>query len=143
MAGYNQPLYMAGNPQVQQAYQQLMQAVNPMQVQQQMMPQQPYAIQGDNRTFVNGPTSALNIAMGANAVTPPILDSTQKVFYIVQSDGAGTKTLQTFDYKPHEEKPVEHVEYATKDDIRALEERIEGMMPKPTARNRKAAADAE
>ena len=141
MAGYNQPLYMAGNPQVQQAYQQLMQAVNPMQ--QQMMPQQPYALQGDNRIFVNGPTSALNIAMGANAVTPPILDSTQKVFYIIESDGAGTKTLQAFDYKPHEEKPVEHVEYATKDDIKALEERIEGLMPKQAARTRKASADAE
>ena len=139
MAGYNMPNYMAGNPQMQSAYQALMQAMNPMG--QQPVPQ--IALQGDNRTFVNGPASALNIAMGVNAVTPPILDSTQKVFYIVQSDGAGTKTLQTFDYAPHEDKPVEHVEYATKDDIKALEERIEGLMAKPAGRTRKAAADAE
>lgn len=139
MAGYNMPGYMAGNPQMQSAYQALMQAMNPMG--QQPVPQM--ALQGDNRTFVNGPASALNIAMGANAVTPPILDSTQKVFYIVQSDGAGTKTIQTFDYAPHEDKPVEQVEYATKADLDALRAQIEQLTAKPTTRARKAAADAE
>lgn len=139
MAGYNMPNYMAGNPQMQSAYQALMQAMNPMG--QQPVPQM--ALQGDNRTFVNGPASALNIAMGANAVTPPILDSTQKVFYIVQSDGAGTKTLQTFDYAPHEDKPVEQAEYATKADIEALRVQIEGLAAKQQARTRKASGDAE
>ena len=144
MAGYNVPGYMAGNPQVSAAYQALLQAMQQPVAGQQMLQQAPQAaFQGDNRIFVNGPASALNIAMGVNSVTPPILDANNKTFYLVQTDGAGTKTYQAFDYAPHEDKPAEHVEYATKDDIKDLREQIAALGAKPAARPRKAASDAE
>lgn len=129
---YNPSVY---NPQAQQwQWQQFAQQM------QQPFGQVPQQL--DNRIFVNGPTSALNFGLAPNSISAPLLDANEKRFYIVASDGSGMKSVQTFDYKPHEDKPEPTVEYATKADLEALAERIDALAAKP-ARTRKAAGDAE
>ena len=45
-----------------------------------------------------------------------LLDETQPLLWLKQTDGAGYPTLSAYDIKPHEEKPIP--------DMRNLEERI-------------------
>ena len=59
---------------------------------------------------------------GADAYQMPpnsqalLLDETQPVIWLKQTDGAGYPTLTAYDIKPHEEKPVP--------DMQSLEQRI-------------------
>ena len=58
-------------------------------------------------TKVNGRDSALQYQLPPNSMSQPLFDNNGKTFYIVSTDGAGTKTVESFDYFPHvDEQPV-------------------------------------
>ena len=94
-------------------------------------PFNPY--QGVNPTYLNQPNNVhvgsanqiikVNGRNGAETYTMPpnaqvlLLDETQPIVWLKQTDGAGYPTLTAYDIKPHEEKPMP--------DMRNLEERIE------------------
>lgn len=57
---------------------------------------------------VNGRDSAMQYQLPPNSMSPALFDNNGKVFYIVSTDGTGTKSIETFDFSPHkEEKPVQ------------------------------------
>lgn len=62
--------------------------------------------QQSNIIKVNGPSSALQYPVLANTQSPPLFDSAGGLFYIVTADGAGSKTIEAFDYSPHVEAPA-------------------------------------
>ena len=64
---------------------------------------------------VNGRGGAEAYQMPPNAQVL-LLDETQPILWLKQTDGAGYPTLNAYDIKPHEEKPVP--------DMHSLEERI-------------------
>lgn len=66
------------------------------------LPQQVQQQQG-NIVKVNGRDSALQYPTAPNTQSPPLFDMNGKVFYVVTADGAGSKTVETFDYSPHQE----------------------------------------
>lgn len=56
---------------------------------------------------VNGRESALQYPLPPNSTSPALFDNGGKVFYIVTTDGTGTKTVEAFDFVPHkDEEPV-------------------------------------
>lgn len=55
---------------------------------------------------VNGPQSALQFPVAPNTQSDALFDMAGGVFYIVTADAAGSKTLESFDYSPHVEKPI-------------------------------------
>ena len=56
---------------------------------------------------VNGRDSALQYNLPPNSMSPALFDQNGRVFYIVSTDGTGTKTVESFDFTPHVEKSVE------------------------------------
>lgn len=64
---------------------------------------------------VNGRGGAEAYQMPPNAQVL-LLDETQPILWLKQTDGAGYPTLNAYDIKPHEEKPLP--------DMQSLEERI-------------------
>ena len=93
-------------------------------------PFNPY--QGVNPTYLNQPNNVhggnanqiikVNGRGGAETYQMPpngqvlLLDETQPIIWLKQTDGAGYPTLTAYDIKPHEEKAMP--------DMRSLEERI-------------------
>ena len=65
-----------------------------------------------------------------------LLDTTAPMVWLVQTDGAGYKTLIAYDIKPHEEeKPVDH--YKTLEErIAKLEELVNGKSNTSNARRK-------
>lgn len=78
-----------------------------------MVPQQPVPLPQlqqpvNGITKVNGRDSALQFQLPPNSMSQPLFDSNGKMFYIVSTDGAGTKTVESFDFSPHvDEQPVQ------------------------------------
>lgn len=57
---------------------------------------------------VNGRDSAMQYQLPPNSISPALFDNDGKVFYIVSTDGTGTKTVEAFDFSPHvDDKPVQ------------------------------------
>lgn len=57
---------------------------------------------------VNGRDSAMQYQLPPNSTSPALFDKDGKVFYIVSTDGTGMKTVEAFDFLPHqEEKPLQ------------------------------------
>lgn len=57
---------------------------------------------------VNGRDSALQYQLPPNSMSPALFDQNGRTFYIVSTDGAGTKTVEAFDFFPHvEEQPIQ------------------------------------
>ena len=52
---------------------------------------------------VNGRDSAMQYQLPPNSTSPALFDNGGKVFYVVSTDGTGTKTVETFDFSPHQE----------------------------------------
>lgn len=69
----------------------------------------PYTQQPVNGiTKVNGRESAMQYNLPPNSMSPALFDQNGKTFYIVSTDGTGTKTVEAFDYAPHkEEQPIQ------------------------------------
>lgn len=98
-------------------------------MQQQTMPvQYQTTAQGTNGiTQVNGPDSAMQYVMGPNSTSPALFDSNGKVFYVVSTDGTGTKSLETFDYSPRadaEPVVIDGVEFASKKEFDELAAKV-------------------
>ena len=56
---------------------------------------------------VSGKDSLWQLPMPPNSTSKPYFDSNGKFFYIVTTDAAGAKTIETFDFTPHkDEQPV-------------------------------------
>lgn len=64
---------------------------------------------------VNGRGGAEAYQMPPNSQTL-LLDETQPILWLKQTDGAGYPTLNAYDIKPHEEQPMP--------DMRSLEQRV-------------------
>lgn len=61
---------------------------------------------------VNGRDSAMQYQLPPNSTSIPLIDSSfdgkKGIFYVVSTDGAGTKTIEPFDFYPHvDEQPVQ------------------------------------
>lgn len=92
------------NPYLQQQPFQMPSAYQPAQ----MSWQSPTAQPVNGTVKVNGRESALQYQLPPNSMSPALFDKDGKVFYIVSTDGTGTKTVETFDFSPHkEEEPFE------------------------------------
>lgn len=67
----------------------------------------PYSQPVNGVIKVNGRDSALQYQLPPNSMSPALFDNDGKVFYIVSTDGTGTKSIETFDFSPHvEQQPV-------------------------------------
>lgn len=57
---------------------------------------------------VNGRDSAMQYQLPPNSMSPALFDNNGQVFYIVSTDGTGTKSIECFDFSPHkDEQPVQ------------------------------------
>lgn len=82
---------------------------------------------------VNGAQSAMQYQLPPNSTSPALFDSSGTCFYVVSTDGTGTKTLECFDFAPHAEKePEPHAQYVTKQEF---EEAMAAMAEKLEAAN--------
>ncbi len=76
---------------------------------------------------VNGRDSALQYQLPPNSMSPALFDNNGQVFYIVSTDGTGTKSIETFDFSPHVEKQEQVFnadQYVTKAEFDELRSRI-------------------
>ena len=80
---------------------------------------------------VNGRPGAEAFYMGPNS-SALLLDTSASLVWLVQTDGAGYKSLTPYDITPHEEKPPEDKYKSLEDRITKLEESING---KPNTSN--------
>ena len=56
---------------------------------------------------VNGRDSAMQYQLPPNSTSPALFDNSGTCFYIVSTDGTGTKSIECFDFTPHvEQEPV-------------------------------------
>ena len=72
--------------------------------------QQVYGQPYNGITKVNGPQSAMQINLPPNSISNPMIDSNfdgkNGTFYIVSTDGTGSKSLEAFDFAPHVEQSI-------------------------------------
>lgn len=94
--------------------------------------QQPYMLQTfDNIVRVSGPEGAKEFKMGPNS-RAVLMDDYNPVFYLKTTDDGGFATMRTFKFEEvfsEEPKQVQAVAvdpevYATKDDVKAIEESL-------------------
>ena len=64
---------------------------------------QPYQQPFNGIVKVNGPESAMQRQLPPNSTSEPMFDNNGKVFYVVSTDGTGSKTIETFDWCQHVE----------------------------------------
>lgn len=62
---------------------------------------------------VNGPDSAMQVNLPPNSTSQPLMDSkfdgNGGMFYVVSTDGTGSKSIEVFDYSRHVEAPPQAV----------------------------------
>lgn len=80
------PLYNQGQPMMPQA----------------MQYQQPV----DGIVKVNGRESAMQYQLPPNSTSPALFDQSGTCFYVVSTDGTGTKSIECFDFSSHVEQQV-------------------------------------
>ena len=80
------PLYSQGQPVMPQA----------------MQYQQPV----NGITQVNGRDSAMQYQLPPNSTSPALFDKSGTCFYVVSTDGTGTKSIECFDFTPHKDEVV-------------------------------------
>lgn len=103
--------------------------------QQQIMPtvQYPSAYQPQQQSNiikVNGPSSAMQYPTAPNTQSPPLFDMGGRQFYVVTADGAGSKTLETFDFAPHVEEQQDgtQADFVTREEFQGLVSKVEQMI---------------
>lgn len=116
---------------------------------------QPQSAQGNNssRIWVNGEIGAKSYLVAPNT-TVDLWDSEQQTIYLKSANASGMPSMKILDYKFREsvqpKVPVEEAapihDYATKDDIKMLEGKIDDLQakieaPVPKSSGRKKAAD--
>lgn len=68
---------------------------------------QPYQQPVNGIVKVNGRDSAMQYQLPPNSTSPALFDQSGTCFYVVTTDGTGTKTVECFDFTPHvEQEPV-------------------------------------
>lgn len=68
---------------------------------------QPYQQPVNGIVKVNGRESAMQYQLPPNSTSPALFDQSGTCFYVVSTDGTGTKSIEVFDFTPHvEEQPV-------------------------------------
>ena len=68
---------------------------------------QPYQQPVNGVIKVNGRDSAMQYQLPPNSTSPALFDNSGKCFYIVSTDGTGTKSIECFDFSPHvDEQPI-------------------------------------
>lgn len=84
---------------------------------------------------VNGRDSALQYQLPPNSTSIPLIDSSfdgkHGVFYVVSTDGAGTKTIELFDFTPHVDVPPTSVgadDTVTRQEFEELVARLDAMI---------------
>lgn len=68
----------------------------------------PYSQPVNGIVKVNGRDSAMQYNLPPNSTSPALFDKSGTCFYIVTTDGTGTKSIECFDFSPHvEQQPVQ------------------------------------
>lgn len=68
---------------------------------------QPYQQPVNGVIKVNGRDSAMQYQLPPNSTSPALFDNSGTCFYIVSTDGTGTKSIECFDFSPHvDEQPI-------------------------------------
>ena len=99
-------------------------------------------------TMVNGPDSALQHQLPPNSTSEPMFDMNRQMFYVVSTDGAGGKTIESFDWSEHvEPEPlrvngVDFVSKAEFDEFAAKVNAVIGVNDDGTDESVQAEADA-
>lgn len=86
---------------------------------------QPVLKQEEHTVKVNGRPGAEAYQLSPNS-DKLLLDSTAPIVWLVQTDGAGYKTVTPYDISPHEEKKPEDVYKSLEERISKLEEKLNG-----------------
>lgn len=60
--------------------------------------------------WVKSEASAMQISLPPNSTSQPIMNENGREFYVVSTDGAGTKSLEKFDYSLHIDEPEPSVD---------------------------------
>lgn len=60
--------------------------------------------------WVKSKESVMQISLPPNSTSQPIMNENGKEFYVVSTDGVGTKSLEIFDYSPHVDEPKPSVD---------------------------------
>lgn len=68
---------------------------------------QPYQQPVNGIVKVNGRDSAMQYQLPPNSTSPALFDNSGSCFYVVSTDGTGTKTVECFDFTPHVDKSVQ------------------------------------
>ena len=67
----------------------------------------PYSQPVNGVIKVNGRDSAMQYQLPPNSTSPALFDNSGTCFYIVSTDGTGTKSIECFDFSPHvDEQPI-------------------------------------
>lgn len=92
---------------------------------------QPYQQPVNGIVKVNGAQSAMQIQLPPNSTSQPLIDAgfdgKKGMMYVVSTDGTGTKSLEWYDFKVHEnESPVvvDGVEFASKKELDELAAKV-------------------
>lgn len=107
-------------------YQPMMPQMQPQYQQPQPQPQMPQIQQQNQQTgitWVQGEAAAKSYLV-APGCTVQLWDSEEKVIYLKSADASGMPSMKILDYTIRGEEQKPQVEYATRDELRALEEKI-------------------
>lgn len=78
---------------------------------------------------VNGAQSAMQYQLPPNSTSPALFDASGTCFYVVSTDGTGTKSLECFDFAPHVDKqPEQGGQYVGREEFDALVSKVDSMM---------------
>lgn len=92
--------------------------------------------QEEHTVKVNGRPGAEAYQLAANS-DKLLLDSSAAIVWLVQTDGAGYKTVTPYDISPHEEKKPEDVYKSLEERIAKIEERLNVKSNTSDAKSRK------
>lgn len=79
---------------------------------------------------VNGAQSALQYNLPPNSMSPALFDVSGTCFYVVSTDGTGTKSIECFDFTPHVDKTptVNTSQYVSREEFDAFVEKVSNMI---------------
>ena len=139
MQQYPYPQQLPGNPYYQTLLQQQYQLAQQQQ-QQLMQGQQPY----NGITKVNSQESAMQVNLPPTSTSDPMFNIDGRHFYVVSTDGTGSKTLERFRYEKDDEPlPADGAQYVTRQEFDAFVAKLIGGAGNGTDGSAQAAAAAE
>jgi hypothetical protein len=80
-------------------------------------------------TKVNGRDSAMQYQLPPNSTSPALFDKDGTCFYVVSTDGTGTKTVETFDFSTHQDpQPMDPGQYVSRSEFDKLVSKVDSMI---------------